>query len=130
MWFLSNKYTLIAIFYLTSLITSGWLSYDYASTKVKYDWEQERVEIKNATIVAMTAINKQGILLSERIKELESISNVKSEKVRVETVEVEKEVIKYVKNYVAGTCPVDNDRLLIKNRSIATTNEFAEPTIN
>jgi translation initiation factor 6 (eIF-6) len=130
MGLLTNKYTLIAILYLTSLVASGWLSYDYASTKVKYDWEQERVEMRDATIVAMTAINKQGILMSERIKELESISNVKSEKVRVETVEVEKEVIRYVKNYVAGTCPVDNDRLLIKNRSIATTNEFAEPTIN
>ena len=125
MRFLTNKYTLVAIFYLTSLAACGWLSYDYASTKVKFKWEQERVEVREATITAMSILNKKNTELSSRLTELEVQTLRKVESVEVKTVEVEKEVIKYVQKYVTGSCPVDGDRLRIKNTAIATTSEFA-----
>jgi hypothetical protein len=125
----TNKYILVAIFYLTSLAACGWLSYDYASTKVKYNWEQERSTLNNATIAAMSAINERNKSLNTQLATLEDEVETKSDKVEVRIVEVDKEVIRYVKSYVAGECPVDNDRLRIKNTAIATTNEFAKPTI-
>jgi hypothetical protein len=125
----TNKYTLIAIFYLTSLAACGWLSYDYASTKVSYNWEQERVALNTATIAAMVAINERGKSLNMQLVNLERELEIKSTEVDTVIVEVDKEVIKYVKSYVTGECPVDNDRLRIKNTAIATTNEFAKPTI-
>lgn len=126
MGLLTNKYTLIAIFYLTSLASCGWLSYDYASTKVKYNWEQERSALNNATIAAMSAINERNKSLSIQLSTLEDEVTIKSDKVEVRIVEVEKEVTKYVKSYITGSCPVDDDRLRIKNSAIATTNEFAK----
>ena len=125
MGFLTNKYTLVAIFYLTSLAACGWLSYDYASTKVKFKWEQERVEVREATITAMSILNKKNTELSSRLTELEVQTLRKVESVEVKTVEVEKEGIKYVQKYVTGSCPGDGDRLRIKNTAIATTSEFA-----
>ena len=125
-----NKYTIGAILFLSSLITSGWLSYSYATNKVELAWANERIELDKATKMALVAVNEKNKLLADKLSTLSVKVDYKSEKVKVETVEVKKEVVKYVKEYVTGSCPVDDGRLRIKNRAIATTNEFVKPTIN
>lgn len=125
-----NKYTIGAIFFISSLIASGWLSYNYATNKVELAWANERIELDRATKMALVAVNERNKLLADKLSVLEDEVDIKSDKVKVETIEVEKEVVKYVKEYVTGSCPIDDDRLRIKNRAIATTNEFAKPTIN
>jgi GTP-dependent phosphoenolpyruvate carboxykinase len=125
-----NRYTIGAIFFISSIIASGWLSYNYATNKVELAWANERIELDKATKMALVAVNEKNKLLADKLSTLNTNIDSKSEKIKVETVEVEKEVVKYVKEYVTGSCPVDDDRLRIKNRAIATTNEFAKPTIN
>jgi hypothetical protein len=78
----------------------------------------------------MSAINERNKSLNTQLATLEDEVETKSDKVEVRIVEVDKEVIKYVKSYVTGECPVDTDRLRIKNTAIATTNEFATTPIN
>lgn len=124
-----NKYTIGAIFYITSIIASGWLSANYMANSIKLDWEQERVELNKATSIALSLVNMKNKELNLKLSELDKEIDIKSGIIEVKTVEVEKEVIKYVQNYVAGDCPIDNDRLRIKNQSIATTHEFAKTTI-
>lgn len=121
-----NKYTIGTLIFIMSLAASSWLSYDYGTNKVNLAWEKERVEMRESTILAMTAINENNKLLNTKLSDLQDELETKSDKVKVETVEVEKEVIRYVKNYVTGACPIDGDRLRIKNTAIATTNEFAK----
>ena len=125
-----NKYTIGAILILIALSASSWLSYNYATNKVELAWANERIELDRATTLALVAANEKNKLLAGKLAILETEVDTKVDKIKVETVEVKKEVVKYVKEYVTGSFPVDDDRLHIKNRAIATTNEFAKPTIN
>lgn len=128
MWLLTNKYAIGAILFICSLIASGWLSYDYGVTKVELQWSEERVALDKATTAALVSANEKNRELTKQLDALNIIIENKDVAVRIEQVEVEKEVIKYVEKYISGTCPVDGERLRIKNRAIASTNEFAQPT--
>lgn len=129
MGILTNRYTLIALFYIVSLAACGWLSADYMKTKVKLDWSNERLELDKATTLALVAANTKNKELADRLAILDVQVEEKEKVVEVQTLEVEKEVVKYVKEYVSGVCPPDVKRVRIKNKSIARTNEFAQPTI-
>lgn len=121
-----NKYTIGALIFIVSLAASNWLSYDYGTNKANLAWEKGRVEMNEATILAMTAINEGNKSLNTKLADLQNELETKSSRVETKIVEVDKEVVRYVKNYVTGACPVDDDRLHIKNTAIATTNEFAK----
>lgn len=129
MGILTNRWVIGAGLFIFALIACGKLSYDYGVSKVSLEWSKERSELDRSTTLALVAANDKNKELSNRLAILDIDVEEKEQTIEVKTLEVEKEVVKYVKEYVSGVCPPDVKRVRIKNQSITRTNEFAQPSI-
>ena len=99
----------------------GWISYDYGSTSVQSDWNAERARLNADTAKALSKVNTDASRLSDELEaEREKKAQVR-EVVKTQTVEVEKEVFKYVTKYRDSECRLDDDWLRIYSESVART---------
>lgn len=98
-----------------------WLSYDYGATSVKEQWNAERAEINAKTADVLLKLNKHNSELSAQLEQAKATSSQVEVKIKTETVEVEKEVVKYVTKYRGSVCVADNDWLRIYKQSIDRT---------
>ena len=99
----------------------GWLSYDYGATSVQSGWNAERSRLNANTAKALSKVNADAAKLSDELEaEHEKKSKVR-EVVKTQTVEVEKEVFKYVTKYRDSECRLDDDWLRIYSESVART---------
>jgi len=129
MGILTNRWVIGAVLFIVALIACGGASYRYGVNKVSLAWAEERIQLDKATTLALVHTNEQNKELAERLAILDVHVEAKEQVVSIQTLEVEKEVVKYVKEYVSGVCPPDVKRVRIKNQSIARTNEFAQTSI-
>lgn len=99
----------------------GWLSYDYGATSVQSEWNAERAKLNADTAKALSKVNTDAEKLSDELEaEREKKARVR-EVVKTQTVEVEKEVFKYVTKYRDSECRLDDDWLRIYYESVART---------
>lgn len=99
----------------------GWISYDYGATSVQSDWNAERARLNADTAKALSKVNTDAAKLSDELEaEREKKAQVR-EVVKTQTVEVEKEVFKYVTKYRDNECRLDDDWLRIYSESVART---------
>lgn len=99
----------------------GWLSYDYGATSVQSDWNAERAQLNADTAKALSKVNTDAANLSDELEaEREKKAKVR-EVIKTQTVEVEKEVFKYVTKYRDCECRLDDDWLRIYSESAART---------
>ncbi|MBP6517892.1 hypothetical protein [Shewanella sp.] len=103
----------------------GWLSYDYGATSVQSDWNAERARLNANTAKALSKVNADAAKLSDELEtEREKKAQVR-EVMKTQTVEVEKEVFKYVTKYRDNECRLDNDWLRVYSESVARTKATA-----
>lgn len=99
----------------------GWISYDYGATSVQSDWNAERARLNASTAKALSKVNADAAKLSDELEAEREKKNLVREVVRTQTVEVEKEVFKYVTKYRDSECRLDDDWLRIYSESVART---------
>lgn len=99
----------------------GWLSYDYGATSVQSDWNAERARLNADTAKALSKVNTDAAKLSDELEAEREKKALVREVVKMQTVEVEKEVFKYVTKYRDSECRLDNDWLRIYSESVART---------
>lgn len=117
-----NLATIKIIGIIAGLVIYGWLAYDYGSTKVQSDWNDAIAKLNASTSEALIAVNVknadlQADLVANQNKQAEVIEIIKTQ-----TVEVEKEVLKYVTKYRDTDCnAIDDEWLRIYNQSAGRT---------
>ena len=99
----------------------GWLSYDYGATSVQSDWNAERARLNNDTANALSKVNTESAKLSDELESERAKKAQVRDVVKTQTVEVEKEVFKYVTKYRDNECRLDDDWLRVYASSIART---------
>ena len=98
---------------VAAIFLTCWFSYDYGATSVREQWYSERAALNEATAKALVKVNNDNATLSRSLESAKDSSDAVKVEVRTETVEVEKEVIKYVTKYRDNTCVLDDDWLRI-----------------
>jgi len=117
-----NLATIKVIGIISGLVIYGWLSYDYGSTKVQSEWNDAIAKLNASTSEALIAVNVknadlQADLVANQNKQAEVVEVIKTQ-----TVEVEKEVLKYVTKYRDTDCnAIDDEWLRIYNQSVGRT---------
>ena len=117
-----NLATIKAVGAIVLLALYGWLSYDYGSTKVQSEWNDAIAKLNASTSEALIAVNVknadlQADLIANQNKQAEVVEVIKTQ-----TVEVEKEVLKYVTKYRDNDCnAIDDEWLRIYNQSVGRT---------
>ena len=99
----------------------GWLSYDYGATSVQSDWNAERARLNADTAKALSKVNTDAAKLSDELEAEREKKALVREVVKTQTVEVEKEVFKYVTKYRDSELRLDDDWLRIYYESVART---------
>lgn len=99
----------------------GWLSYDYGATSVQSDWNAERAQLNADTAKALSKVNTDAAKLSDELESEREKKAAVREVIKTQTVEVEKEVFKYVTKYRDSECRLDDDWLRIYSESVART---------
>ena len=117
-----NLATIKVIGIISGLVIYGWLSYDYGSTKVQSEWNDAIAKLNASTSEALIAANVknadlQADLIANQNKQAEVVEVIKTQ-----TVEVEKEVLKYVTKYRDSDCnAIDDEWVRIYNQSVGRT---------
>jgi len=106
----------------------GWLSYDYGATSVQSDWNAERARLNADTAKALSNINTGAAKLSDDLESERAKKAQVRDVVKTQTVEVEKEVFKYVTKYRNNECRLDDDWLRVYARSITRTKATTSAT--
>jgi hypothetical protein len=98
-----------------------YVSYDYGATSITKKWQAERISIDDKTKLALIKMNDKSAKLSDNLADAKAVSNQVRIVTKTETLEVEKEVIKYVTKYRDNVCVLDAEWLRVYNRSIDRT---------
>ena len=117
-----NLATIKVVGIIAGLVIYGWLSYDYGSTKVQSEWNDAIAKLNASTSEALIAVNVknadlQADIIANQNKQAEVVEAIKTH-----TVEVEKEVLKYVTKYRDSDCnAIDDEWVRIYNQSVGRT---------
>ena len=117
-----NLATIKVVGIIAGLVIYGWLLYDYGSTKVQSEWNDAIAKLNASTSEALIAVNVknadlQADIIANQNKQAEVVEVIKTQ-----TVEVEKEVLKYVTKYRDTDCnAIDDDWVRIYNQSVRRT---------
>ena len=117
-----NLATIKVIGIVAGLVIYGWLAYDYGATSVKEDWNNAIAKLNASTAEALIAVNVRNSELQKQLSTNQTKQAETIEIIKTQTVEVEKEVLKYVTKYRDSDCnAIDDDWLRIYNDSVRRT---------
>jgi hypothetical protein len=114
---------------IVGLVIYGWLAYDYGATSVKEDWNDAIAKLNASTAEALIAVNVRNSELQKQLSANQTNQAETIEIIKTQTVEVEKEVLKYVTKYRDTDCnAIDDDWVRIYNDSVRRTKAITTET--